>query len=67
VNNPTFHQHTKHIDVRLLYIRELQENKTINVFYITTEQQLADMLTKPFAVPRFEKLRDALGIVPIKI
>jgi hypothetical protein len=67
VNNPTFHQRTKHIDVRLFYIRELQEKKTINVVYINTEQQLADILTKPLAVPRFEKLRDALGVVPIKI
>jgi hypothetical protein len=30
------------------------------------EQQLADILTKPLAAPRFEKLRDALGIIPIK-
>jgi hypothetical protein len=54
VNNPTFHQRTNQIDVRLFYIRELQEKKTINVVYINTEQQLADILTKPLAVPRFE-------------
>ena len=66
MNNPTFHQRTKHIDVRLFYIRELQENKTINIIYTSTEQQLADLLTKPLAVPRFEKLRDDLGIIQIK-
>ena len=66
VNNPTFHQRTKRIDVRLFYIRELQGNKTINIIYTSTEQQLADLLTKPLAVPRFEKLRDDLGIIQIK-
>ena len=66
MNNSTFHQRTKHIDVRLFYNRELQEKKTINIVYINTEQQLADILTKPLAVARFEKLRDALGVVPIK-
>jgi hypothetical protein len=31
VNNPTFHQRTKHIDVRFFYIRDLKEKKTINI------------------------------------
>jgi hypothetical protein len=51
VNNPTFHQRTKHINVRLFDIRELQEKKTVNIVYISTEQQLADILTKPLAAP----------------
>jgi hypothetical protein len=67
VNNPTFHQRTKHIDVRLFYIRELQESKKVNIVYLNTEQQIADILTKPLAAPRFEKLRDALGVILVPV
>jgi hypothetical protein len=66
VNNPTFHQRTQHIDVRLFYIRELQESKKVNIVYLNTEQQIADILTKPLAAPRFEKLRDALGVILVR-
>lgn len=63
VKNPAFHQRTKHIDVRLFYIREAQEDGTINVIYIPTDQQSADIFTKALAVPRFERLRETLGVV----
>ena len=67
VNNPTFHQRTKHIDVRLFHIRELQESKKVNIVYLNTEQQIADILTKPLATRRFEKLRDALGVILVPV
>lgn len=65
VKNPAFHQRTKHIDVRLFHIREVQESGTVNIEYICSEQQLADIFTKPLAIPRFEKLRNDLNIVQI--
>jgi hypothetical protein len=65
VKNPAFHQRTKHIDVRLFHIREVQESGTVNIEYICSEQQLADIFTKPLAIPRFEKLRNDLSVVQI--
>lgn len=67
VKNPAFHQRTKHIDVRLFYIREAQESGKVNIIYTNTEQQLADIFTKALAVPKFEGFREALGIVQIPI
>ena len=39
----------------------------VNIVYLKTEQQIANILTKPVAVPSFEKLRDALGVVLILV
>lgn len=45
--NQTFHNRTKHIDIRHHYIRELIANGTIDVNYIQSNEMEADLLTKP--------------------
>ncbi|XP_024017331.1 uncharacterized protein LOC112090391, partial [Morus notabilis] len=60
--NPVQHSRTKHINIRHHFIRELVENKTVVLEYVTTEKQLADIFTKPLDAVRFEALRTALGI-----
>ena len=62
VRNPQFYQHTKHIDVKFHFIRDLQEEKVIDVVYVNSEGQLADLLTKGLDGPRFRKLREEIGI-----
>ncbi len=46
---------TKHIDVRHHYVRELVENKMIEIKHISSENQPADMLTKNLSQATFEK------------
>ena len=58
--NPEFHKRTKHIDVRYHYIRDVIKDKTIEVLSISTEKQVADILTKPLLKSRFETLRKNL-------
>ena len=58
--NPVLHRKCKHIDIKVHYIRELVENRTIDVQYIPTEFQIADILTKALPKPRFETLRCGL-------
>jgi hypothetical protein len=65
VKNPEFHQRTKHIDVKYYFIRNSQEAGEIDISYVNTEQQLADLLTKPLANPRFTRLREEIGIVAV--
>ena len=60
--NPVQHSRTKHIDIRHHFIRELVEDKLINLEYIQTERQLADILTKPLDSTRFEHLRKSIGV-----
>lgn len=47
-----YHARTKHIDVRHHFLREKVEDKTINLIYISTEDMVADSLTK--ATPIFK-------------
>ena len=67
VKNPEFHQRTKHIEVKYYYIRDQQEKGCINVEYVATEDQLADIFTKPLPGPRFNMLREKIGIKTTEI
>lgn len=44
--NPTQHGKTKHFNVKLNYLRELVSNQTVVLFYISTDLNTADILTK---------------------
>ena len=63
--NPVQHSRTKHIDIRHHFIRDLVEEKIITLHHIPTENQLANIFTKPLDATRFESLRKSLGISTI--
>ncbi|CAL1409432.1 unnamed protein product [Linum trigynum] len=50
--NPVLHDRTKHIEVHVHYIRQLIAEGTIQVGYLSTEDQTADILTKALASSR---------------
>ena len=60
--NSVFHKRTKHIDTKFHYIRELVSNGEIVLQHCRTEEQLADIITKPLAQNSFEKFRKFLGM-----
>ena len=47
----------KHINVRYHYIRSMIEDKEISAQWVGTDQQLADIYTKPLPRPKFIELR----------
>ena len=53
--NDKKHQRTKHIDIRHHYIRDLQKEGTIQVNWISTKDQIADVLTKVVPQATLEK------------
>ena len=55
--NPMQHQRTKHIDIRYHFTRERVEAGEVELVYISTNDQLADLLTKGLQKPRMEALR----------
>lgn len=62
IKNPEFHQRSKHIDVKYHFIRDLYDKGEIDVQYIKSEEQTADVLTKALPKPRLEYLRFKLGL-----
>ena len=61
-SNPIQERRTKHIDIRFHYIRERVEMGQIELFYVQTEDNIADILTKNLAIVKFSKFKDLLGI-----
>src|SRR5882757_2639631 len=57
-----FHVRTKHIDIRYHFIREAVEDGSINMQYIPTNDNIADIFTKPLAKAKFERFVQMLGL-----
>ncbi len=60
VKNETHHQRSKHIALKYHFIREKVENKKMNVEWVNTQQQLADIFTKPLPRDQFHMLKDTI-------
>nr|GEY57202.1 integrase, catalytic region, zinc finger, CCHC-type, peptidase aspartic, catalytic [Tanacetum cinerariifolium] len=60
--NPLQHSRTKHIAVRYHFIKEHVEKGTIELYFIKTDYQLADIFTKALPVDRFNYLVHRLGM-----
>ncbi|GJT08656.1 hypothetical protein Tco_0843118 [Tanacetum coccineum] len=54
--NPVQHSNTKHIDIRYYFIKEHVEKGTVELYFVGTEYQLADLFTKALPKERFEYL-----------
>nr|GEV09619.1 hypothetical protein [Tanacetum cinerariifolium] len=54
--NPVQHSRTKHIDVRYYFIKEKVEKGIVELFFVETEYQLADLFTKALPEERFKYL-----------
>nr|GEX92030.1 hypothetical protein [Tanacetum cinerariifolium] len=54
--NPVQHSRTKHINVRYHFIKEQTGRGIIELYFVRTEYQLADMFTKALPQERFEYL-----------
>eukprot|EP00253_Pinus_taeda_P014939 PITA_14939 len=65
--NSVFHKKTKHIDTKFHFIRELVNNGEIVLQHCRTEDQLADILTKPLAKKTFYHFRKCLGMKQLKL
>ena len=62
-HNPVQHTKTKHIEIRHHFIREHVERGNIELLYVGTKDQLADIFTKALDVQRFLELRNELNVV----
>ena len=61
--NPVFHDRSKHMEIRYHYVRDRVQRRAVILLYIPTNEQTADVLTKPLSKTKFEYFRDKLGVV----
>jgi hypothetical protein len=61
-HNPEFHQRSKHIDVRFHFTRSLIANDEIQVSYVPTTEQAADILTKPLLKTKHTDMFGKIGL-----
>ena len=57
-----FHERSKHIDVRLHFVREEIEKGRVKLFKVDTTENPADMLTNPLAKEKFELCLKLVGL-----
>nr|GEY68553.1 hypothetical protein [Tanacetum cinerariifolium] len=65
--NPVQHFRMKHIAVRYHFIKEHVEKDTIELYFVNTDYQLADIFTKALPVDRFNYLVRRLGMRSLQI
>ena len=61
--NPVQHSRTKHIEILHHFIRDHVARGDIELSYVPTKDQLADIFTKPLDETRFTYLRNELNII----
>nr|GEV13724.1 hypothetical protein [Tanacetum cinerariifolium] len=60
--NNVQHSRSKHIDIRFHFIKEQFENGVVELYFVNTEYQLADIFTKALCKERIEYLINKLGM-----
>jgi hypothetical protein len=60
--NLVFHKKMRHIERRHYFLRDYVEKGDIEMRYIDTERQLADIFTKPLGSSHFVDLRGEIGV-----
>lgn len=62
MKNPELHRRTKHIDVKYHFIRSKVQDGMIEIKYVPTADQLADIFTKGLTKEKFQYLRTQIGV-----
>lgn len=60
--NSVLHGRSKHIDIRFHFLRGLARDGIVELVYCNTQEQAADIMTKPLKLETFLKLRSMLGV-----
>ncbi|GKB29417.1 hypothetical protein Tco_0868818 [Tanacetum coccineum] len=60
--NNVQHSRAKHINIRYHFIKEQVENGIVELYFVRTEYQLANIFTKPFPRERFNFLIEKHGM-----
>ena len=62
IKNPTFHERSKHIDIKFHFMRDVVNRGVIKVAKVSTEDNLADVLTKALPIAKFKHCLNLVGL-----
>ena len=63
-HHPEFHARTKHIDITHHFLRDLVKSEILNVVYVNTQNNLADIFTKGLPKILHQNLSYEIGVLP---
>jgi len=61
--NPICLSRSKHIEINIHFVRDYIANGVLDVQFVSTKDQLADILTKPLSLLRFSMLKNKLSVL----
>ena len=62
-HHPEFHTCTKHIDITMHFLCDLVKSRMINIIYVPSCENLADLFTKGLARPLHMELTYGVGVM----
>jgi hypothetical protein len=62
--NPVFHALTKHVEVDYLFVQDKVAKKEIQIRFIYSQDQLADVFIKPLPTASFTAFRFKFRVAP---
>jgi hypothetical protein len=61
--NTVFHDKSKHINIKYHFIRDMVQKGEVELWYISSDEQIENILTKPLSKVKYEYFRDKIGVM----
>ena len=66
-NNRVYHARTKHIEVHYHFVREKVLAREVDLVYISTEEQVAEVFMKTFHTKKLRRFRISLSVLEMDL